>query len=148
MDNKFYSVEEVAKALGLSPATVRGYCSKGKLPSSRAGRGYRIPSEALYDWAVSDKNELKYKSKNGVLYKIEICSLSQPGSSRPSFFHVFDDEGDTFFIELLISEKFSEKDTTGFSEIIGFVQQAIDSDIEGSQRVIIGKQDILYENIS
>jgi len=147
MDNKLYSVEEVAKALGLSSATVRGYCSKGTIPSSRAGRSYRISSGALYDWAVSDKNELKYKSKNGVFYKIEICSLSQPGSLRPSFFHVFADEDNAFFIELLISEEFSEKDATGLSDIIGFVQQAIDSDIKGSRRVVVGKRDIFYENI-
>ncbi len=42
MGKKVYSVSEAAEVLGLSPATVRSYCSKGKLPAMKVGRRYKI----------------------------------------------------------------------------------------------------------
>ncbi|WP_026341366.1 helix-turn-helix domain-containing protein [Actinomadura atramentaria] len=42
MDNKLYSVEDVAELLGLHVRTVRGYIRSGRLRAVRIGKQYRI----------------------------------------------------------------------------------------------------------
>lgn len=42
MNDRLYSVEEVAERLGLHVRTVRGYVRDGKLPAVRIGKQYRI----------------------------------------------------------------------------------------------------------
>jgi excisionase family DNA binding protein len=47
MENKMYSVEEVADLLGLHVRTVRGYIRSGRLKAVRIGKQYRIASTDL-----------------------------------------------------------------------------------------------------
>ncbi|MFF0517541.1 helix-turn-helix domain-containing protein [Actinomadura nitritigenes] len=47
MEERMYSVEEVADLLGLHVRTVRGYIRAGRLDAVRIGRQYRIPAAAL-----------------------------------------------------------------------------------------------------
>jgi excisionase family DNA binding protein len=147
MGEKMYSVGEVAEVLGLSPATVRSYCSQGKIPAKKVGRSYQISPKVLQDWAVSSKKEFKYKTKDGTVYKVEICSLAQPGEPRPSFFYIFANEDNAFFVELLITSEFPQKDTIGLNEILSFIYQAIDSDVREPKRIIVGKDGVSYEDL-
>lgn len=43
----FYTVDEVAKELKVTPLTVRQYIKRGKIPAQRIGRPYLISQEAL-----------------------------------------------------------------------------------------------------
>jgi len=147
MDEKMYSVEEAAGVLGLSPATVRGYCSQGKISAEKVGRSYQISPKVLQDWVVSSKKEFKYKARDGNVYKVEICSLAQPGESRPSFFYIFADEDNAFFVELLITSEFPEKDTVGLNEILGFIYRCIDDRIREPKRIVVGKDGVSYEDL-
>ncbi|WP_067570557.1 helix-turn-helix domain-containing protein [Nocardia acidivorans] len=47
MNDRLYSVEEVAERLGLHVRTVRGYVRDGKLPAVRIGKQYRIAQADL-----------------------------------------------------------------------------------------------------
>ncbi len=147
MSEKMYSVEEAAAALGLSPATVRSYCSQGKIQAAKVGRSYQISPKILQDWVVSSKKEFKYKAKDGNVYKVEICSLAQPGEPRPSFFYVFVDDDNAYFVELLITSEFPEKDTIGLNEIMGYIYKSIDDDIREPKRIVVGKDGVSYEDL-
>lgn len=46
-DNTFLSTEEVAKLLNVHINTVARWIKSGKLPSTKIGRDYRIPREAI-----------------------------------------------------------------------------------------------------
>lgn len=147
MDDKTYSVQEAAEVLGLSPATIRTYCSQGKIPAKKVGASYQISSRALQDWAVSAKREFRYKSKDGTAYKIEICSLAQPGEPRPSFFYIFADEDNAFFVELLITDECPQKETINLNQLLNFIYQAIDNDVREPKRIIVGKDSVSYEDL-
>lgn len=147
MSKKVYTTEEAAKVLGLSSATVRSYCSNGKIPAMKSGSKYKISAKALQDWAVSTKRTFKHKSKDGNVYNVEICSLAQPGEPRPSFFYVFADEENAFFMELMITSDFSQKEDVDLARILNFVYRAIDSNVREPKRVIIGKDGITYEDL-
>lgn len=142
-----YSLKEAAEILNLSPATVRTYCSKGKIPAKKIGRSYRISPKALQDWAVSSKRGFKYKNKDGNIFKVEICSLAQPGEPRPSFFYIFIDEDNGFFLELLFADDFMQRDAMGLSDFLGFVYQAIDSNIREPKRIVVSGDGISYEDL-
>lgn len=47
MNQRYFSVGEVAERLGLHVRTVRGYVRDGKLPAVRIGKQYRITEHAL-----------------------------------------------------------------------------------------------------
>src|SRR3954447_17174880 len=49
MDDKMYSVDEVADLLGLHVRTVRGYIRSGRLKAVRIGKQYRIARADLED---------------------------------------------------------------------------------------------------
>lgn len=147
MSDKIYSVSEAAEVLGLSPATVRSYCSQGKIPAKKVGRSYQISSRVLQDWTVSTKKEFRYKAKDGTAYKIEICSLAQPGEPRPSFFYIFADEDNAFFIELLITSEFPQKETVSLNQLLNFIYEAIDNDVKEPKRIVVGKDSVSYEDL-
>ncbi len=42
MSSRFLSVEDIAKDLGVTDETVRGYIRSGKLQAYRVGRDYKI----------------------------------------------------------------------------------------------------------
>lgn len=147
MGESMYSVKEAAEVLGLSPVTVRNYCSQGKIPAKKVGKGYKISPKALQDWAVSSKRAFKYKTKDGSDFKVEICSLAQPGEPRPSFFYIFTDQDNGFFVELLFNIDFVKKDAVELSDILGLVYQAIDNDVREPKRIVVGKDGIFYEDL-
>ncbi|EJL42517.1 DNA-binding protein, excisionase family [Brevibacillus sp. CF112] len=43
MNEKFYTVEEIAEYLKLTPATVRKFCVEGELGHYKIGKQFRIP---------------------------------------------------------------------------------------------------------
>lgn len=47
MNERYYSVQDVADRLGLHVRTVRGYVRDGQLPAVRIGKQYRITQSAL-----------------------------------------------------------------------------------------------------
>jgi excisionase family DNA binding protein len=46
-ENTYLSTEEVAKLLNVHSNTVARWIKSGKLPSTKIGREYRIPREAI-----------------------------------------------------------------------------------------------------
>lgn len=52
----FYTVQEVAKELGISPLTVRNYIKTGRLKGQRIGRPVLITEEAVKEF-LQGKNE-------------------------------------------------------------------------------------------
>jgi excisionase family DNA binding protein len=52
-----YSVEEVAKRLGLTERAVRQLVKSGQLRAVRAGRLYRIPADAVTEFLSGGKRE-------------------------------------------------------------------------------------------
>jgi excisionase family DNA binding protein len=147
MSKKMYTTSEAAKILGLSPATVAAYCSEGKMPAMKSGGRYRISAKALQDWAISTKRQFKHKAKDGNTYNVEICSLAQPGEPRPSFFYVFTDDENAFFIELMIGSDFSQGEAVDLKDVLGFVNRAIDSNIREPKRIIVRRDGIAYEDL-
>jgi excisionase family DNA binding protein len=73
MDDKMYSVEEVAILLGLHVRTVRGYIRSGRLKAVRIGKQYRI--------ARADLEELTGKPKPSTerpaAAQVEVSSIVQ-----------------------------------------------------------------------
>ncbi|MFR9722414.1 helix-turn-helix domain-containing protein [Streptomyces sp. MS19] len=47
MEQRYYSMDEVAGLLGLHVRTVRGYVRDGRLRATRVGRRYRVTAEDL-----------------------------------------------------------------------------------------------------
>lgn len=54
MEDRFFSVDEVAEILGLSSQTIRKLVKKGRIKAIRLGHAYRIPMESIEDL----KNEI------------------------------------------------------------------------------------------
>jgi len=54
-----YNVEDVAKALKLSPITVRQYIREGKIFARRVGRKWRIPADAIARFIYNETHEQK-----------------------------------------------------------------------------------------
>lgn len=47
MEDRFYSIDEVAEILGLSSQTIRKLVKKGRIKAIRLGHAYRIPVESI-----------------------------------------------------------------------------------------------------
>jgi len=52
---KFYTVQETAKALKVTPQTVRAYIKRGRIKSLRIGRPILITEESLRDFLQPSK---------------------------------------------------------------------------------------------
>ncbi|NIH81322.1 helix-turn-helix domain-containing protein [Amycolatopsis viridis] len=50
MDDKLYSVDQIAEMLGLHVRTVRGYVREGRLKAVRIGKQYRIARDDLEEF--------------------------------------------------------------------------------------------------
>ncbi|RKS70795.1 excisionase family DNA binding protein [Actinomadura pelletieri DSM 43383] len=69
MEDKLYSVEEVADLLGLHVRTVRGYIHAGRLRAVRIGKQYRI--------AAADLEALIGRPRVGGSASVEVSSIVQ-----------------------------------------------------------------------
>ena len=49
----FFSIPDVAKALGIGQTTAWALIRDGKLPAARLGRRTLVPAQALTDFAIS-----------------------------------------------------------------------------------------------
>ena len=47
VEDRFYSIDEVAEILGLSSQTIRKLVKKGRIKAIRLGHAYRIPVESI-----------------------------------------------------------------------------------------------------
>jgi excisionase family DNA binding protein len=47
MENKFYTIDQIAEIMGLHHKTIRKFISEGKLGATKAGRGWRISKKDL-----------------------------------------------------------------------------------------------------
>jgi excisionase family DNA binding protein len=47
---KFYNIQEIAKALGVTPQTIRAYIKQGKIKSQRIGRPILIKESNLKEF--------------------------------------------------------------------------------------------------
>lgn len=47
MEDRFFSVDEVAEILGLSSQTIRKLVKEGRIKAIRLGHAYRIPMESI-----------------------------------------------------------------------------------------------------
>jgi excisionase family DNA binding protein len=54
----FLTVQETAKALGVTPQTVRTYIKQGRLKANRIGRPLLIMEESLKDFVLDKKEAL------------------------------------------------------------------------------------------
>jgi excisionase family DNA binding protein len=54
----FLTVQETAKALGVTPQTVRTYIKQGRLKANRIGRPLLIMEESLKDFVLDNKEAL------------------------------------------------------------------------------------------
>lgn len=54
MEDRFYTIDEVAELLGLSSQTIRKLVKEGRIKAIRLGHAYRIPMESIKDL----KNEI------------------------------------------------------------------------------------------
>jgi len=52
---KFYTVQEIAKALNVTPQTVRAWIKQGKLKSQRIGRPVLIKESSLMEFLDANK---------------------------------------------------------------------------------------------
>jgi len=50
ISERFFTVEDVAKILKISPRTVQLLCNAGKIGSSKPGRRYLIPESSLKEY--------------------------------------------------------------------------------------------------
>lgn len=50
IEQEYYTVDQVAEKLHISPRTVQGLCRTGKIGASQPGRRYLIPKESLDDY--------------------------------------------------------------------------------------------------
>lgn len=50
MPEKYYTPDEVAEILKVTPWTVREWCKAGKLKASKPGRSWRIEEQDLLDF--------------------------------------------------------------------------------------------------
>lgn len=55
--DKYYTIIEVAAAIGLHPETVREYCRDGKIKFSRFGRSYRFSDEDIAEFEKTHSSE-------------------------------------------------------------------------------------------
>jgi excisionase family DNA binding protein len=53
-DYRFFTIQEIAAALRVTPQTVRGYVKQGRLKAQRIGRPLLIPEESLRDFLGID----------------------------------------------------------------------------------------------
>jgi excisionase family DNA binding protein len=51
------TIDEVAKALGLNPRTIRRYIEKGQLRAERIGGSWRVPEDAVRDMLSSPESK-------------------------------------------------------------------------------------------
>lgn len=47
MEDRFYTIDEVAELLGLSSQTIRKLVKEGRIKAIRLGHAYRIPVESM-----------------------------------------------------------------------------------------------------
>lgn len=47
MEDRFYTIDEVAELLGLSSQTIRKLVKEGRIKAIRLGHAYRIPMESI-----------------------------------------------------------------------------------------------------
>jgi len=52
---KFYTVQEIAKALNVTPQTVRAWIKQGKLKSQRIGRPVLVKESSLMEFLDANK---------------------------------------------------------------------------------------------
>ena len=52
---KFYNIQETAKALRVTPQTVRAYVKKGRIKSNRIGRPILITENNLIEFLQANK---------------------------------------------------------------------------------------------
>ena len=58
--NRFYTIQEAAKILNVSPQSVKNYIEKGTLKAEKFGRPYRIKHYDLFN-SNNKVKSLKYK---------------------------------------------------------------------------------------
>ncbi|HYT36556.1 MAG TPA: helix-turn-helix domain-containing protein [Methylomirabilota bacterium] len=65
LDKPYYSPEEVAEYLDVTPETIRSLCRAGKIPGARqVGRQWRIPREYLISEPhISDEQDRDEQQK-------------------------------------------------------------------------------------
>ena len=51
MEQKFYSVGEIARILGLHPKTVQRFIREGKLKARKIGRAWRVSRAGFVEYA-------------------------------------------------------------------------------------------------
>jgi excisionase family DNA binding protein len=87
---KFYSVKEVAKALGVSTNTVYKYVNEKKLRFARIGRGrFKIPSSELSPFLFrrpSDTKDAFFPGSTG--RRLGTCIT--PNHNDAHFYHIFE----------------------------------------------------------
>ena len=53
LDEKKYTIDEVARVLGVSKMTVYRLVHGGELPAVRVGRSFRVPEDAVHAYLSS-----------------------------------------------------------------------------------------------
>ncbi len=79
MEEKLFSIEEVAKKLNLHHKTIRRYITNGGLKANRVGKQWRISQEDLnlfLDNSVSDVEIIEHKEVIPIFSDIDIKKLA------------------------------------------------------------------------
>jgi excisionase family DNA binding protein len=61
MNDKWISIEEAAKYLGIKPVTLRGWIRNGKegLPAHKIGKQWKFKASELDEWVKSGKSAIE-----------------------------------------------------------------------------------------
>ena len=58
---KLYEVHEIAKDLGISENTIRGYLKSGKLKGKKLGKKWFVPAQSLKEYFGQESGEEEQK---------------------------------------------------------------------------------------
>ena len=76
MENKFYTIDQIAETLGLHHKTIRKFISDGKLHASKIGKQWRISEYDLMGF-VEDNNIAMNNEKHDGVVSIEFSTTEE-----------------------------------------------------------------------
>jgi PAS domain S-box-containing protein/excisionase family DNA binding protein len=71
MEKDFLSCKDIAELMGIEISTVRAYCKRGKIPSLKVGRSYRVAAKDFYEWFEEGKRLPPDADKRRYLKKLK-----------------------------------------------------------------------------
>lgn len=87
MEQKFYSVEEIARFLDLHPKTVRRFIREGKIKARKIGRAWRIHRDDLREYAhgelADNREESGFSPDTGLQERTSVSAVIEIQEGSP-----------------------------------------------------------------